>query len=156
MEWIVGIATGLIVSGLTGAVAWLLRGEAYRKRVAAAPTLFVGHLDALIRRAVSEGPRKARINARAIVGMRNSFRQHTIAISQLLNSEIDTLAAQVTDGNVVRPLMVRMELQDAQRHASDESLYETITVLERTWESKRDEIEVSMRQILSLLGLDRA
>ena len=156
MEWIIGIATGLIVSALTGAVAWLLRGEAYRKRIDAAPTKFVRHLDNLIHRAVKEGPPYARINARAIVGMRNSFRQHTMTLSQLLNSEIDTLAAQVTDGAVLKPIVLSAELPDPQQRASDESLYTTITVLERTWESKRDEIEISIRQMLSLLGLDRA
>lgn len=156
MEWLVGIATGLIVSGLTGAVAWLLRGEVYRKRVDAAPTKFVRHLDLLIQRAVKEGPENARMNARAIVGMRNSFRQHTIAISQLLNSEIDTLAAQVTSEGILKPIVVRADLQNADQHTSNESLYETIKVLERTWQAKRDEIEISIRQMLSLLGLDRS
>ncbi len=33
MEWVIGIVTGLIVSGLTAAVAWFARGETYRKRI---------------------------------------------------------------------------------------------------------------------------
>jgi len=75
---------------------------------------------------------------------------------QRLERWIDTLAAQVTSEAILKPMVVRAELQNAQDHASNESLYETIKVLERTWQAKRDEIEVSIRQMLSLLGLDRA
>lgn len=156
MEWIIGIVTGLIVSGLTAALAWFVRGESYRKRIDAAPQKFVEHLDSLIARAVREGPEKAHINARAITGMRNSFRQHTIAISQLLNSEIDILEAQISDNVVMRPIVVRAEMKNAPEHVSTEQLYETITVLERTWTAKRDEVAISIRQMLSFLGLDRA
>jgi hypothetical protein len=155
MEWIIGIVTGLIVSALSAGIAWFARGESYRKRVVAAPTKFVDNLDSLIRRAVAEGPEDARVNARAIVGMRNSLRQYTVAISQLLNSDIDVLQAQVTEEPILRPLIIRAELQNPSEQVSNRALYETIRVLERTWKSKRDEVETSIRQMLSLFGLDR-
>lgn len=76
--WIVGIATGLIVAFLTFALGWLLRGEQYRRRVDAAPTKFIARLTELIEHAVKEGPEHARVNARAILAMRDSFRRHSL------------------------------------------------------------------------------
>lgn len=161
MELIISIGAGLIVSVLTGTTAWLFRGETYRRRVDNAPTKFVEHLDSLIKKAVEEGVENARINSRAIVGMRNSFRQHIVTISQLLNSEIDLLEAHLSDGVVMRPIIVRAELRQEQeeknsRGISNEELYETIKVLEKTWLSKKDELDLSIRQIIVMLGLDKA
>jgi len=156
MEWIVGIATGLIVSALTGAIGWFVRGETYRKRVDAAPTKFTARLTELIDRAVEEGPRNARVNARAILAMRNGFRRVSISISELLNSEMDVLAAQLNNGVVHRPILVRAEQRDVNEHLSDAELFETIKVLQRAWRGKKDELDATIRQLLTLLGLDRA
>lgn len=156
MEWIIGITTGLIVAGLTGAVGWLVRGETYRKRVDAAPTKFTARLTELIDRAVEEGPEHARVNARAILAMRDSFRRFSISISELLNSEMDVLAAQLNNGVVYRPIVVRAEQQDAKEHPSDAELFDTIKVLQKAWRGKKDELDVTIRQLLALLGLDRA
>ncbi len=147
---------------MTGAVAWLKRGETYHKRIDDAPTKFIEHLDSLIKKAVEEGEENARINSRAIVGMRNSFRQHIISISTLLNSEIDTLEAYLSDGVAMKPMVVRAELRDSREsdnnkfNVSNEELYETIKVLERTWSSKKDELNLSIRQVITMLGLDKA
>jgi len=158
MELLISIGAGLIISALTGTVAWLLSGEIYRKRVVDAPTKFIKHLDALIKKAVDEGAENARINSRAIVGMRNSFRQHIISIAQLLNSEIDLLEANLSDGVVMKPIVVRAELRKSEEEhgISNEELYETIKVLEKTWLSKKDELNLSIRQIITMLGLDKA
>ena len=156
MELAISIVAGLIVSALTGAVGWLMRGETYRKRVDAAPTKFTARLTELIDKAVEEGPSHARVNARAILAMRDSFRRYSISLSELLNSEMDVLAAQLNNGVVHRPMVVRAEQRDAKENLSNEELYETITVLQKAWRGKKDELDVTIRQLLALLGLDRA
>lgn len=156
MERIVSIVAGLIVSVLTGTVGWLLRGETYRKRVDAAPSMFTARLTELIEKAVKEGSKHARVNARAILAMRDSFRRYSISLSELMNSEMDVLAAQLNNGVVHRPMVVRAEQRDINDNLSNEELYETITVLQKAWRGKKDELDVTIRQLLALLGLDCA
>lgn len=155
MECFAAITAGLNVSDLTGAVAWLARGERYHKRVNAAPANFTTRLGVLIDQAVTEGPQNVRVNARAILAMRDGFRRVSINISDLLNSEMDALSAQLNKGVVHRPMVVRAEQQNAPENVSDE-LFVTVKVIQRAWQGKRDELDATMRQLLSLLGLDRA
>ncbi len=83
----------------------------------------------------------AAINARAIVSMRDSFRQHTLALSGLLNSDIDTLARQI--GQDVEVVVIGEKQPPSQSKGRE--LYETIQVLARTWEAKRDDVEPALK-----------
>src|SRR5438876_465486 len=65
------------------------------EKIDAAPCQFVQELDKLILLAITEGPKKAVVNARAIVAARNSLRSSLVTISSLLNSEIDQLALNI-------------------------------------------------------------
>lgn len=155
------ILAGLAVAVITGGFAWAYAQAKARRQVKeklvtildAAPRQYVEELDKLIARAMVEGPPKAIINARAIVGVRNSLRSSLVSVSRQLNSQIDRLALEI--GEVVQepapPSVPRSKIEGAEYSAT---AFETIEVLSRTWPTKKVEIENEIRKLLSELRLD--
>jgi hypothetical protein len=143
------IVSPLIVAAFTGGFAWMWAKEHQRKKIDAAPREFVNELDKLISRAYFEGPDKAMVNARAIVAARNSLAAPLARIQIQLNSEIDRLAEEV--GEIFEKLHRSVERREP---ADARAVYETIEVLVRMWPAKKKQIEVEIRSVLAVLGLD--
>jgi hypothetical protein len=144
------VTAGLIVAAITAIATWFVARMWQQRKIDAAPYLYVKELDVLIKRAVREGENLAIINARAIVGVRNSRRSSLISISTLLNSEIDRLSSDI--GDAITALQTVTEKPRAEIDPSE--VYQTIQVLERTWPGKRTQIVVEIRKVLAELNLE--
>jgi hypothetical protein len=155
------ILAGLIVAGVTGALTWTWAQLKARRRMKeklrsileAAPRQYVEELDKLIQRGIAEGPEKAVVNARAIVGARNSLRSSLVSISKQLNSQIDRLALEIGE-DVELPVPPSTPRANEKARDDPGAAFQTIEVLSRTWPSKKVEIENEIRKILTELRLD--
>lgn len=161
----VGVLSSFVAAALFGAIGYLIRGERYRRRLESAPHKFVKELGELINRAGRDGKQNVALNARAIVSLRNTVGSHITAIRDLLNHEIDELERHLGRRDVGRrpldrrsqvSLDRRVDRESKKLELSDERLYGLIKVLERTWTSKCDQVELEIQKMLVVLGLDKA
>ena len=91
------------------------------------------------------------MNGRAIVAARDTLATSLAKVSVQLNSEIDRLAREIG----VNSVFERLQRTTENTQPVDASTaFETIEVLVRIWPSKRRQIEVEIRGILAVLGLD--
>jgi hypothetical protein len=153
IDFWIQVASGVTVAAIVGVATWIASGRYHKRKIEVAPRKYVQHLDELINRGITEGRDNAILNARAIVSVRNDLRRSLVSISSLLNSEIDILQENVgtaennsenTNENNIR----------RRRDANAASAYDTIQVLSRKWPSKKDQIEVELRKLLTEIGLD--
>lgn len=153
LNYLNNIVAPLIVALLSGTFTWIWALRTNRKRIAAAPKMYVEHLDNLIKNGVTEGVSSAVLNARAIVAARNSMRGSLTTISSQLNSEIDRLEAELSEVIVSpkTPSMSRPNTNDG----SPEKIFETMQVLNKIWSARRTQIEVEMRKLLAEMGLQK-
>jgi hypothetical protein len=162
------ILAPLIVAVLTASfwLVWEAAMARSRKKIAAAPHVYVSVLDKLIQTAMAEGKEMAVLNARAIVATRNSLRDSMVIIGRSLNSGIDRLANDIGESKglweqPIEPNLDHPRVNGAQSnppHLESESemqaaAWETIQVLHRVWPSKKLQIEVEIRKVLAELGL---
>ncbi len=108
----------------------------YTQRFDNAPQIYIEELDKLIKTGVEENQNQSIKNARAIVTARNETRKSLENISKSLNSEIDKLDQQ---------------LNNSTKH---EELFDTITVLQKTWPTKEKQIEIEVSKVMEEMGLD--
>ncbi len=147
----VNIIAPLIVAACTGGFAWLWARHRVQQKIEAAPREFVNEMDRVITRAHQEGPDRAIINGRAIVATRDTLAASLAKVSVQLNSEIDRLATQIGEA----PIFERLVRSTVTTQPADpRAVWETIEVLVRMWPAKKKQIEVEIRGILAVLGLD--
>lgn len=146
------VLADLVVAVIAAAAAYIFRGKTYKRRVEAAPKIYLDHLGKLIAAGINEGPGRAPVNAKAIVATRNDLRSSLTTVAKLLNSEIDELQAMIGEDFKILDEITRK----GQGQADDKRLFQVIEVLHKKWPAKRDQIEVEIRKLISELGLDRA
>lgn len=120
--------------------------DRYRQRYESAPKAYVRDLERLIdsaptkMRIAAEGegadPGAVVVSARSIVASRDGLRSSLEAIGSRLDSQIDEL---------------RDELKKP--HPDPAKLLQTLQVLRAKWPSKKDEIDVAIRTVITQLGL---
>jgi hypothetical protein len=112
-----------------------------------APRKYVNELDKLITAAMRQGRADVIINARAIVSLRDALRNSMVQISTQLNGNIDRLASEIGETNLVgQPPPYRQP-------ASTDTIYQTLQVLAITWPGRKEIVEVELRKLLAELGL---
>lgn len=145
------ILAPIIVAAVTGGFGWWWGHRQSKKKIDAAPRVFVDELDKLISDAHAEGRDKAIVNGRAIVAARNTLKRTLDKINSDLNSEIDALGRAVGEPTGTFD-QLRQETQRPNANAG--AAYETIEVLYRMWPVKKKQVETDIRVLLAILGID--
>ncbi|MDO6777460.1 MULTISPECIES: hypothetical protein [unclassified Shewanella] len=160
-KYIDNILIGIISGVLTGVAVFFItdffaekRGieigietanRVYVKKTESAPSLYTERLGEMIYNATPGKSDDLLVDARAIVSTRDDYRGSLIAISKLLNSEIDRLKEEIE----------KQEQSIKSGNAYDgEEIKRTLAVLQKKWPSKKDQIIIEIRKLLTELGLE--
>lgn len=119
--------------------------QAYIQKTESAPTLYTNRLGEMIYNADPMKSKDLIVDARAIVSTRDDYRGSLIAISKLLNSEIDRLKEEVEKADNA--------LRQGQSYDRSE-IERTLGVLQKKWPSKKEQIIVEVRKLLAELGIE--
>lgn len=142
MGFFESIIAGLIVAGITGGTGyvWGKRNaeKEFTQKQKVAVQRFGEELKKLIDKAEPNAD-DAIIMARSIVSVRDSLRKTLTGLAGTLNSDIDFLSEVLGDGT-----------QDVE---NIDAVRERLSILKETWPAKVSEMDVSVRKLLTELGL---
>lgn len=140
-SFLIGLASTLMGSTITGLFVYIYMGEQYERRVEAATNQYVAHLRELILVANQASPDRAVVHARAIVATTSDFKGTLISTAGLLNSEIEDL---------------KIYLENTRNGDVDLALVgEKLEILKLKWPAKETQVKNQLRKLLTELGLGR-
>jgi len=116
--------------------------EAREQYAHAAIIQYAERLKSLIRKAASQGSGNVLSNAEAIVVVRDDLRKRLIALSDLLDGQIDVLKSEVET--------LKRNPQD-QRQA--QRTLQAVHVLQEVWSTKETQITYALAELLAEIGL---
>lgn len=137
VSFLIGIASGVAVLYMSG---WRPGRRTLEERGSPVVVEFHEKLGAQIERVSPPGTSEVDIQARAIVNLRDEYRETLSNLQKLLNSEIDRLSAQLRD-------LEGLKSSPANQQKVRKDIEQTLEVLRRVWPDKAARIEVELRKL---------